>query len=261
LRTGAKYRRAGAVSENGLRNGLLETDRNFAATYRPEMTRAPVFVLVHSPLVGPGTWAPVAVELAKRGRKAVRPSLLGPSDWRECVQAVCDGVAALSEPFVLVSHSGSGLLLPAIADALAQQVSGMIFVDSGLPAAAGETRYMPPASLERFATLAVNGVLPPWSEWFGEEAMREVIPDERLRHALIREMPEISLAFLEQCIPSPAGWDRRPCSYLLLSEAYKPAAREARERGWPVEAIEGAQHLHIAVAPEAVVDALLRLEP
>jgi pimeloyl-ACP methyl ester carboxylesterase len=230
------------------------------------MTRAPVFVLVHSPLVGPGSWAPVAVELAMRGRKAVLPSLLGPGgaapgDWRECVEAVRVGVAALFGPVVLVSHSGSGLLLPSIADALAQPVSGMIFVDSGLPATAGETRFMPPASLERFAALAVNGVLPPWSEWFGEEAMREVIPDERLRHALTREMPEIPVAFLEQCIPSPTGWDRRPCSYLLLSEAYDAAAREALERGWLVEVIEGAQHLHIAVAPKAVADALLRLEP
>src|SRR5438874_3437302 len=109
------------------------------------MVHAPVFVLVHSPLVGPGTWAPVAAELAKRGRRAVSPSLLGPGgaaprDWRECVEAVRAGVAELSEPVVLVSHSGSGLLLPLIADALAQPVRGLIFVDSGLPAKEGQTR-------------------------------------------------------------------------------------------------------------------------
>src|SRR5256885_12618217 len=90
-------------------------------------------------------------------------------------EAVRAGVAELSEPVVLVSHSGSGLLLPLIADALAQPVRGLIFVDSGLPAKEGQTRFMPPSSLERFRALAANGVLPPWSSWFGEEAMREVI--------------------------------------------------------------------------------------
>jgi len=30
-------------------------------------------------------------------------------------------------------------------------------------------------------------------------------------------------------IPSPAGWDRLPCAYLLLSDAYREAAAQARE--------------------------------
>ena len=50
-----------------------------------------------------------------------------------------------------------------------------------------------------------------------------------------------------------------PCAYLLLSDAYREAAAEARDREWRVEEITGAQHLHIAVAPEAVTDALIRL--
>jgi hypothetical protein len=37
----------------------------------------PVFVLIHSPLIGPKTWLPVADELVRRGREALVPSLLG----------------------------------------------------------------------------------------------------------------------------------------------------------------------------------------
>ena len=162
---------------------------------------------------------------------------------------------------MLVGHSGGGLLLPVIADAVVQPVRALIFVDSGLPTRAGETAFVPPVLLEEFRALAVDGVLPPWSSWFGEEVMRELVPDAALRRLLTQEMPEIPIAFLEQRIPSPAGWDRAPCAYLLLSEAYAESAAEARERQWPVEVIEGAQHLHIAVAPENVCDALLRLEP
>jgi pimeloyl-ACP methyl ester carboxylesterase len=226
---------------------------------------APVFVLIHSPLVGPGIWRPVAVALERQGRRAVSPSLLGPnrtapSDWRECVKAARDGIGALSEPVVLVGHSGGGLLLPLIADALLQPVRALIFVDSGIPARTGETPFVPPGLLDEFASLAVGGILPRWSSWFGEEAMHALVPDEALRDSLTREMPQVPLAFLDQRIPSPAGWERTPCAYLLLSDAYEDSATQARERGWPVEVIEEAQHLHLAVAPDAVTDALLRLE-
>jgi pimeloyl-ACP methyl ester carboxylesterase len=232
------------------------------------MPAAPVFVLVHSPLVGPATWSLVALELTQRRRRAVAPSLLGPrgaapGDWLDCVEAVRDAVRVLSEPLVLVGHSGAGLLLPAIADALVQPVRGLIFVDSGIPARAGDTAFVPPALLDQFRALAGegDGILPPWSSWFGEDAMRELVPDEALRHTLEREMPRLQLAFLEQRIPSPAGWDRRPCAYLLLSDSYESAAAEARKRKWRVEEIRGAQHLHLVVSPEAVSRALLRLEP
>jgi pimeloyl-ACP methyl ester carboxylesterase len=170
-------------------------------------------------------------------------------------------LGTFSEPVVLVGHSGGGLLLPVIADAVVQPVHALIFVDSGIPTRTGETAWVPPALLDELHALAVNGILPPWSSWFGPEVMRELVPDAALRRALTQELPQLPIAFLEQRIPSPSEWDRAPCAYLLLSEAYSASAVEARKRGWPVEMITGAQHLHIAVAPEAVTDALLRLEP
>jgi hypothetical protein len=49
------------------------------------------------------------------------------------------------------------------------------------------------------------------------------------------------------------------CAYLLLSGAYRDAASDARERGWRVEEIVGAQHLHLVVAPATVTDVLIGL--
>jgi pimeloyl-ACP methyl ester carboxylesterase len=193
----------------------------------------------------------------------VVPSLLGaaggpPRRWQDCVEAVRDAVGTLSNRIVLVGHSGGGLLLPTIAAAVAGPLSRLIFVDSGVPASTGETPLARPSRLDHLRTLAVGGTLPPWSTWWGEEAMRDLVPDEALRAALTREMPSLPLSYFEQRVPTPAGWERLPCAYLLLSDAYKDAAAEARARGWRVEEI-GAQHLHIAVAPEAVTDALIRL--
>ena len=220
------------------------------------------FVLVHSPLVGPSTWSPVARELERRGRHAVVPSLLAeagapPRRWQHCVEAVRDAVGPLSDRIVLVGHSGGGLLLPTIAAAVAAPLSRLIFVDSGVPASTGETPLARHPSL--LDHLAVGSTLPPWSSWWGEDAMRDLVPDEALRAALTREMPSLPLSYFQQRVPSPVGWERVPCAYLLLSDAYRDAAAEARERGWRVEEITGAQHLHIAVAPEAVTDALIRL--
>ena len=125
-----------------------------------------VFALVHSPLVGPGTWSPVARELERLGHGAVVPSLLGsgkipPRHWRRCVEAAREAMRTGAEPIVLVGHSGGGLLLPSIADAVAPPVSGLIFVDSGLPETNGETPTAVPAFLDHLRSLAVDGTLPP----------------------------------------------------------------------------------------------------
>jgi len=225
---------------------------------------APVFVLIHSPLVGPSTWTPVARELERRGRQVVVPSLLGaatepPPQWRYCIDAVRAATSTLANQIVLVGHSGGGLLLPAIRGAVTTAVSRLIFVDSGVPASSGEIPLVPPPLLAHLRTLAVDGTLPPWSAWWGDEAMRELVPDQAARAALERELPSLPLSYFEESVPSPAGWDRVPCAYLLLSDAYRDAASDARAREWPVEEITGAQHLHLVVAPATVADVLIQL--
>jgi pimeloyl-ACP methyl ester carboxylesterase len=229
--------------------------------------REPAFVLVHSPLVGPTSWLPVAHELERRGRAAVVPSLLGVADapspqWRHVPDAVRGATSHLRERVVLVGHSGAGLLLPVIADALAIEVDALVFVDSFLPPPAGPTPLAPPGLIDQLRAMATDGVLAPWSRWFGADAMRELVPDERLRSDLEAEMPRLPLSYFESTVPLPAEWrNRRPCAYLLLSpNLYDPSAAEARAAGWPVFEIQGVQHLAIATNPIPVTEALLQLE-
>lgn len=225
-----------------------------------------VFVLIHSPLVGPTTWSGIANELRARGRSAVVPSLLGVADaaepqWRHVPEAVAATTVPIGRPVVLVGHSAGGMLLPVIAGSLTIEVAGLVFVDSFLPPRAGSLRLTPPAFMEQLRTLAVDGVLPRWSNWFGPDAMRELVPDERLRTVLEAQMPRLPLSFFEATVPVPRAWDQRPCAYLLLSaEAYGRSADEARARGWPALEIECGRHLAIATQPVAVTDALLSLE-
>jgi pimeloyl-ACP methyl ester carboxylesterase len=190
------------------------------------------------------------------------PSLLdGTSDrtWQSDAQAVLDALRDVVEPIILIGHSGGGLLLPVIADSAVPPIAELVLVDSDVPPKTGAAPFMPARFLEEFRKLAVDGVLPPWSEWWGEDVMRDLVPDDTLRADLVRETPALPLAYLEQSIPCPHGWDEVPCAYLLLSEAYQEAAAEAAARGWQVERLSDAQHLHIAVAPRLVTDALIRL--
>jgi pimeloyl-ACP methyl ester carboxylesterase len=227
--------------------------------------RDPVYVLIHSPLVGPSTWSPVARELERRGREAVVPSLLGvaeaePPRWRHVPDAVRAATANISTPIVLAGHSGGGLLLPTIADDLTAEVAALVFVDSFLPPKSGTLRLAPPGFMDQLRALATDGVLPPWSGWIGEDAMRELVADDRLRGALEEEMPRLPLSYFDESVPLPDGWDARPCAYLLFTGPHRESAADARARGWPVAEIPGVQHLAIATEPITVTDALLELE-
>jgi hypothetical protein len=223
-------------------------------------------VLVHSPLVGPSTWAPVARELERSDRRAVVPSLLGVSGapqprWRRCVDAAIDATEAVSGPLVVVGHSAAGALLPAIADALSREVTGLIFVDAVLPPARGGAPLVPPDLRPQLRALASDGVLPPWSTWFGPDGIRELVPDDAVRATLEKEMPRLPLALFEASVPVPEGWDRHGGGYLLLSpDQYGDSAADARGRGWPVAEIPRAHHLTLVTDPDAVAGELLRLE-
>src|SRR5215207_10380943 len=101
---------------------------------------SPIFVLVHSPLVGPSTWAAVAGVLKARGLSAVTPRLsdrgeaMGPF-WRQHALAVAVVLHALpaGRQVVLAGHSGAGPLLPAIREQSGRDVAAYIFVDAGIP--------------------------------------------------------------------------------------------------------------------------------
>jgi hypothetical protein len=228
-------------------------------------TEKPLFVLVHSPVVGPSTWAWVARELEGRDRSAVVPSLFGvaddPNRAPRIVREAVDASAQRAGTLVLVGHSGAGSLLPAIAAACLGEVVAIVFVDTFLPPAHGRARLVPAEFIEDLSAVASDDVLPPWSNWFGEAVMRDLVPDDSRRARVERDMPRLPLSFLRIEVPVPDGWDRCPCAYLLLSaEPYATSAADARARGWPVAEIEGGKHLDPVSRPAAVAAALLTLE-
>ncbi|MFC4586229.1 alpha/beta fold hydrolase [Sphaerisporangium corydalis] len=215
----------------------------------------PTFVLVHSPSVGPSTWHPVAGRLTAAGHQARVPSLLNVGDgdppfWPRAVEAVRRDLEQVPAggPVTLVAHSNAGLFLPAIRAGLDHPVTGSIFVDAALPARTGPTPVASPEFLEFLRPMAVDGVLPRWTDWWGDEDIEPLFPDAATRRTVVDEQPTLPQTYYEQEIPVPDGWDDHPCSYLLFGAAYDDVAAEARERGWRVAHLPG-EHLHQLVDP------------
>jgi hypothetical protein len=206
------------------------------------------FALVHSPLLGPGSWAKVAAALPNASVPDLRPIVVAsPPAWTTLRAKATE----LPVGAVVVGHSGAGAWLPLIGTAA--KASALVFVDAVLPPASGAFT-IEPEFRELLDDLAVDGILPPWTQWWGDDALKELAPDEADRHEL-DDAPRVPLSFCDEPVPVPDGWDELPCGYVRLSAAYDAAASEARRRGWPVVRRAGS-HLDPVTRPADVVRAL-----
>jgi hypothetical protein len=158
-------------------------------------------VLVHSPLVGCASWELVAADLTERNYDVGVPDLTGTVEARPpyCSrQAEVIARSASGQPAILIGHSGAGPLLAA-AGALVDQVRGYIFVDAGLPIP-GQSwmETVPPDLAAQVRGMAdAQGWLPPWPQWWGDEAMAELIPDPDARRRFAAACPRLPLAMFE----------------------------------------------------------------
>lgn len=225
-----------------------------------------LLVLLHSPLVGPSTWSPVAERLRSAGRQVVVPSLLavgegGPPYWPRVVEAVSAGLAGTDpgEPLVLVAHSNAGLFVPVLTRDLGRQVAGVVFADATIPGSAGSQPVVEDGLLPFLrGRVGPDRRLPRWTEWWGEQETAGMFPDRRTRQLLTAEQPRLPLAYFLDHVPLPGGWADRTCSYLRFSPGCAPEAEKARRLGWPSLEISG-DHLHQVVDPDAVARALIDL--
>ncbi|MGD9890008.1 MAG: alpha/beta hydrolase [Dehalococcoidia bacterium] len=221
---------------------------------------APLFVLIHSPLVGPRTWSGVAARLRSRGAGVAVPvlrdrgSTSGPF-WYQDALAVAAMVQALpaGRPLVLVGHSGAGPLLPAIRQLAERDVALYLFVDAGIPVD-GASRLdllrdeMPEMGATLEQHLREGGRYPGWRD----EDLVEVLPDDHARRQIIEEMQPRDLPFWTEPLPVFPGWPDAPCAYLQLSSGYAVPAARARSDGWLHREVD-AGHFHMLADADAEI--------
>jgi hypothetical protein len=224
----------------------------------------PVFVLIHSPLLGPASWMPAAEDFYRRGYCALVPSLRGLADaagpqWRYAISAVRAATVGVDSPLMLVAHGDACRLLPAVARNLTGEVLGLMFVDGCLPPEAGSSRLASEPFLERVRSLIRDGA-DPRASWFHHEIPVPTACEHRAVRALLHDRTRLPLAYFSDRVPMPEGWNRDRCAYVCLSEqAGADSAAQARSYGWPVVTIPGAHHLSIVTDAEAVTAVLLDL--
>jgi hypothetical protein len=195
------------------------------------------FVLVASPFTGPFAWSRVAEVLRGRG---VRVSVHGVDE-------------PIESPIVLAGHSGAGPRLPAIAHELGG-VERAVYVDAMLPHPGRSwAQTVPPELAERLVSQALDGLLPPWPEWWGEDAMRALVPDDALREQFVASCPRVPASVLHEVMPEVPD---PPAAYVQLSAAYESETAAARELGWPTTVLD-LHHLAPLTDPEAIADVLL----
>ncbi|HEY0448558.1 hypothetical protein [Actinophytocola sp.] len=220
-------------------------------------------VLVHSPFLGPASLRPLADALAAHGHPAVlldlRPSVVAAPVHQVLVGAFADAMGAedLAGQVVLIGHSGAGPLLPAFADALEDTVSGLVFLDAGLPTPGRSWRDTVPAELyTRLRAASREGQLPRWQRWFEPDPLTELVADVELRAEIADEAPEVPVAFLKEPRPD-VEWDG-PAGYVALSAAYADDVAAAERLGWPVRRLD-THHLAPATDPDPVAVAVLEV--
>jgi len=222
-----------------------------------------VFALVHSPFLGPQSWARTHAVLEDLGEAS---RLL---DLREAFGAVENFYAAfgaaaarqIDGPSILVVHSGAGALVPAIVNSARRLIGGAVFVDALLPHPGRSWFDTAPAALaDRLRAEADADLAPAWPRWMSPGALARLVPDRSMRDALVRDAPRAPLAFLEEpapILPDPPELAR---AYLQLSAGYDEEAASARGSGWPVERFRG-HHLSIMTDPRPMAAAIIASRP
>ncbi len=212
--------------------------------------------LLPSPLLAAVAWEPVAEALRVMGWRATVVGLpRGLRDPDDVMRGFLSGLPR--DDVALVPHSNAGLYAPALADAIGPVAT--VFVDAALPMSAGATRLAPPQFFEFLTGLADDeGLLPPWTEWWGEADLERLLPDPYWRRRVEAEEIRLPLSYFRSTVQVPSGWADNRCGYLAFGDTYAEEVDLARHHEWPV-AMLGGGHLHMLHDPAGVANGIIEL--
>jgi hypothetical protein len=201
----------------------------------------------------------VAEALRDAGHEAAVPDLVAAAlsgDPARFAAAAVD-LDRSDQPVVLVGHSGAGVVLPAIAAALASWPRLTAFVDAGIPPCEGSST-VGGDFITVLREMSADGIVPKWSQWWDDGVFEAIVPDEDRRRSIGTELPEVPLRFFETPIDLPSGWCENAAAYVLLSDGYRRDADRALALGWQVKERPG-EHLDIVNEGRAIAEILLDL--
>jgi hypothetical protein len=179
-------------------------------------------LLLHSPLLGPSSWAAVAARLPDAVVPDLRPGLVPPY-YASLSAAACIDLSG-AHAVTLVAHSRAGPLVPSVCAVLGRAVSSVVLVDARLPHPGRSwLSTVAPAQADRLRSLVTDGLLAPWNTWF---------PDADFGVEL-GELPRVPWDMVTETAP-PLGLPPVPRRYIQLSAGYADVADRAAADGFDV---------------------------
>ena len=150
----------------------LTNKENIAESPRPNVS-ASCFVLIHGAFRGGWAWQKVRRILQSRGHEVFAPSLTGAGENVHhlspeiTLETWTDDIVNLlnSEDLrdvVLVGHSQGGIVIQAVAEAITERISQLIFIDA--PVLQHNQRavdVLPKEMLDKFGETPINSLIPP----------------------------------------------------------------------------------------------------
>jgi hypothetical protein len=155
-----------------------------------------------------------------------------------------------------IAHSNAGNFIPAVAAGSA--VQRVVFMDATVPPLTGGTWPVVPSQMrESLLSRATQGVLPPWTQWWPDEEVAALFPNQETYVRVDASTPTVDTSYLSSRISAPRGWSAAlDCSYVAFGETYADDTAEAARAGWPVRRLE-LGHLGMLQDPAMVADAVL----
>jgi hypothetical protein len=179
----------------------------------------------------------------------------GAGPYHPALVQAARGAAGVSPntPTVLIAHSGAGALVPMIAAALGGDV-GAIFVDALLPHPGQSWFDTASESLkQRLMSLAQEGRVPPWPQWWPKGAIEAMLGDPALYDAFAAECMALPLSYFAEVAPE-AG-EPKQCAYLQLSDGYATERASAAAKSWPTHTLP-VHHLALITHADSVIGVL-----
>ncbi|MEM9623292.1 MAG: alpha/beta fold hydrolase [Pseudomonadota bacterium] len=217
------------------------------------------FLLLHSPLVTPLTWAALTQHLRTQGSTSstvamdhdAAPEMPLYAHHLNQIQAVTNTLETAQ--VIVVAHSGAGSLAALLNPA---DFAGFIFIDAIFPLAANSrfTLFDEPDAVRSWRKLAEqhSGHIP--RTWLA--ALAEQIDDPRLRSNFIAELTDAPIALYEETIPIHAQWPPANGLYVQWTQSYAGDAGRAAASGFAVRK-EPTTHFNMLNQPQAVAGTLL----
>lgn len=135
-------------------------------------------------------------------------------------------------------------------------MTSRVLIDAGLPHPNQSTADVLPGEMsEQLHAMTINGWLPPWTSWWPSGQLEALVPDARLREALIDDCPQLPITLFTEAHSQATDQDRGQRTYIRLSNGYDTVADDVAKTGWSVRQLD-AHHLAVLTDPAEVVELL-----